>query len=131
MASHLHHWGEFERWCSARGLQALPAHPWAVASYLRWVDRHKDAALAHEVLEVISRQHVLKSGRVPTRHITVKKTMETIDRRALVRAQHADLFDEGTHLDEISTPTKAKVKAVPKRQTLSTKPRMVKRRPKS
>jgi len=140
MASHTHIWGEFERWCTARRLQALPAHPWAVASYLRWVERRKDIAEVYEVVDVIARQHVLKTGRVPTRHATVKSTLKTLERRALVKDQHGDLFDEDAQLDKkpkpkpkpkSRKPAKSEADAVRKRHTLSTKPRMVKRRPKS
>jgi len=138
MASHTHIWGEFERWCTARGLQALPAHPWAVASYLRWVEHRKDIAEVYEVVDVIARQHVLKTGRVPTRHATVKSTLKTLERRALVKDQRGNLFDEGAHLDKkpkpkpkSRKPTKSEADAVRKRPALSTKPRMVKRRPKS
>lgn len=76
----------------------MPAHAWTIAAYLRLVDRRaKDgtgAQAARRALDVIAREHLLKTARVPTRHPTVQKTMELIERRAEVRSQHAALFDE-------------------------------------
>jgi len=140
LATNNHIWGEFKRWCRAANLKALPAHPWTIASYMRFVDRHVDTASARAALVVISREHVLKTGREPTHHAIVKSTMETIERRERVKHQHADLFDEAEHKmnpkmmylktnpDKKTTDSRAKM--VRQRQILSSKPQMVRRRPK-
>lgn len=125
-------------------MKALPAHPWTIARYLRWVDEHKDFEDVQESFDAISREHVLKTGSVPTRHETVKSTMELIARRSLVRDQHADLFDEDELLAdktfsgslppardrETAPEPESHMKSVQHRHQLSTKPRMVRRRPK-
>ena len=134
MATRIHHWGEFKRWCSARGMKSLPAHPWTIASYLRWVDRRQDATAAREALDIIAREHVLKTARVPTRHATVQSTMELIERRAEVSDLHADLFDEDTALDEQAPPPppepeEKQGEVARHKRMLNVKPRLVRRRP--
>jgi len=94
MATRTKIWGDFKRWCVARNLEALPAHPWTIAAYLRWVERRKGAKMARDVLNVISREHLLKSARVPERHPTVQRTMELIERRTHTRALRSNLFDD-------------------------------------
>lgn len=136
MATRIHHWGEFKRWCGARKMKALPAHPWTVASYLRWVDRHKDAAAAREAFDIIAREHVLKTARVPTRHATVKRTMELIERRAEVSDLHGDLFDEQSAMDSEAPPPAPKPakddgEVARHKRMLSVKPRLVRRRPRT
>jgi len=138
MTKRTHQWNEFQRWCSSRGMKALPAHPWTVASYLRWVDRRKDVEEARAALIAITREHVFKTGRVPTRHATVKSTMDLIERKALTRAQHADLFDEKELLQDKPLPVlkdqedqgedATPKQSVQRRRPLSTQPRMVRRR---
>jgi len=129
-------------------MKALPAHPWTIASYLRWVDRRKGFEDAREAYNVISREHVLKTGRVPTRHATVKNTMDLLERKAEVSDQHADLFEEEpikgkpapspkADVDTVDDedpeggdPQESHAKSVQRRHMLSTKPKMVRRRPK-
>ena len=130
MATRTRMWGDFRRWCQARGLKPLPAHPWTIAAYLRWVERRKDAQTAKAVLEVISREHLLKSARVPSRHPTVQKTLALIEQRAQTRAQRSNLFDD----DILSEPAKAKApkeKPAPKkaRRVMTTQPRLTRKRP--
>ena len=130
MATRTRMWGDFRRWCQARGLIPLPAHPWTIAAYLRWVERRKDAQTAKAVLEVISREHLLKSARVPSRHPTVQKTLALIEQRAQTRAQRSNLFDD----DILSEPAKAKApkeKPAPKkaRRVMTTQPRLTRKRP--
>ncbi len=129
-------WSEFKKWCAVRGVKALPAHPWTIAAYLRVVDRRMGGAQAHAALDVISRQHLLKTLRVPTRHAIVVRTMEMIDRRAEVRDRHAALFDEDEALGHAPVPASApqseaepEPAATPGRRVLSTEPRLKRRRP--
>lgn len=125
-------------------MKALPAHPWTIASYLRVVDRRKGIEEVHEAFKAISREHVLKTGRVPTRHATVKSTMDLLERKAEVQDQHGNLFEEEEALVKKSPPPPAPVEdeientesqasylqSVQRRNLLSTKPKMVRRRPK-
>ena len=127
-------WSEFKKWCAVRKLKALPAHPWTIAAYLRWSDRRLGAKAAHAALDAISREHVLRTMRAPTRHAIVVRTLEMIDRRAEVRDQHAALFDEkdalgdappaGPRQDDVPEPV-----LKPGRRVLSTQPRLKRRRP--
>lgn len=115
-------------------MKSLPAHPWTIATYLRWIDRHRDAVAAREALNAIAREHVLKTPRAPTRHATVVRTMELIDRRAEVADLHADLFDEQTVLDDAPQapalePVQEKGEVARHKRMLTVKPRLVRRRP--
>ena len=88
-------WLEFVRWCQARGLRPLPAHPWTVAAYARWCEpRHRYPTIAARI-RAISRIHLLKCARSPDRHPTVQRTLTLIESRDRGRADRADLFDAG------------------------------------
>jgi len=142
MATRTKTWGEFKRWCEGRGLKALPAHPWTIAAYLRWVDRRKDAQTARDVLNVIAREHLLKTARVPARHPTVQCTIELIERRAETRGLHSSLFDAGplAHEEAGGEPEgkpdekpeaesgQQAVEQPSKRRSLASTPRLVRRR---
>lgn len=136
-------WSEFKRWCDARGLKALPANPWTVAAYLRWVDRRLGAMAARAALDTVAREHILKTLHVPAKHPTVKRTLDLIERRAEVRGQQAALFDEADVLSTEPQPksqlksqlkSKAKMKAVPAkptgRRTMKNEPSLKRARPK-
>lgn len=144
MATRTKTWGEFTRWCDSRGLKAFPAHPWTIAAYLRWVDRRSDAKTAREALNVISREHLLKSARVPGRYPTVQRTIELIERRAETRGLHSNLFDEDIPPHDVSATVGApedpsrdenpeetddgEGESLPKRRALASTPRLVRRR---
>jgi len=130
-------WGEFTRWCESRGLKSLPAHPWTIAAYLRWVDRRKGAQTARDALNVIAREHLLKTARVPARHSTVQSTIELIERRAETRGLHSNLFDEGAMAEtgtqekpdhKVDVPPEPEPEQRPKRRNLASTPRLVRRR---
>ena len=130
MATRAKTWGDFKRWCEKRGLKALPAHPWTVAVYLRWLDRRHDASVARAALNVIAREHLLKSARVPARHPTVQSTLELIERRAETQGLRSNLFD-----DDIQAAVQPEIPPEPqaplaksKRRTLASSPRLVRRR---
>lgn len=140
MATRMKIWGEFKRWCDSRKLKALPAHPWTIAAYLRLVDRRMDAKAAREAFNVISREHVLKSARVPGRHPTVLRTIELIERRAQTRGLHSDLFDEALISEEGPAPlapedpedmveSDGEPEDVPRRRVLASTPQLKRRRP--
>jgi len=144
MATQTKTWRDFTRWCAARGLAALPAHPWTISAYLRWVDQHQDARAARAALNVISRHHLLKtaraSHRAPQRHATVQKTLELIERRAENRGLGSNLFDDDglengpAAPQPVSQPVPqnpaeaASTKRQSGRKTLASRPRLVRRR---
>lgn len=133
-------WSEFKRWCAARGLKPLPAHPWTIAAYLRWVDRRYGARDARHALDAITREHLLKTVRAPARHPLVLRTLDLIARRSEVRAQHAALFDDRDILeapapdtpeapdDDAAQKGGAEVPSR-KRRVLASQPRLTRKRP--
>ena len=131
MATRARIWGDFRRWCKTRGLKSLPAHPWTIAAYLRVVERRKDAKAAKSVLDVISREHLLKSARVPSRHPTVQKTLTLIEQRSEIRAQHSNLFDEDilSKETEVEAPQEASEPQKSRRRVMTTQPRLKRKRP--
>ena len=110
---------------------SLPAHPWTVAVYLRWVERKKNFAAAKDALAAISRQHLLKTARVPERHPTVQRTMAALELRDEAKASHADLFDDSAILDASQPPPEdiEDVQEKPGRRTLRQAPKLVRKRP--
>lgn len=134
MATRTKIWGDFKRWCEARNLKPLPAHPWSIAAYLRWLERHKAAGQASGAVDVIAREHLLKSARVPTRHPTVQRTLDLIARRASTAVMRSNLFDDddaGPQSTDVSK--KAPVPSEPaaaKHRTMRATPRLKSRRPK-
>ena len=123
-------WSDFKAWCVQRKLKALPAHPWTIAAYLRWIDRRFGAKDAQAAFNVISRQHVLKTMRAPMRHAIVARTLEMIERRGEVRDCQAALFDDQDALGQSPRPAPSKkVAPKPGRRVLSTEPRLKPRRP--
>jgi len=134
MATRAKTWGDFNRWCEKRGLKALPAHPWTVAVYLRWVDRRHDAKVARAALNVIAREHLLKRARVPVRHPTVQRTLALIERRAETQGMRSNLFDDDILTEKVPmAPSEPEAPPEPppgksKRRTLASVPRLVRRR---
>ncbi|MBL8659037.1 MAG: hypothetical protein JNM75_04695 [Rhodospirillales bacterium] len=93
-------WLEFVRWCRARGLRPLPAHPWTIAAYARWCEhRHRYPTIAARI-RAIARIHLLKCASFPERHPTVQRTLTLIEARDRGRADRSDLFDPDTAGDE-------------------------------
>ncbi len=98
-------WLDFVRWCRARGLRPLPAHPWTVAAYARWCEpRHRYPTIAARI-RAIARIHLLKCASCPDRHPTVQRTLTLIEARDRGRANRSDLFDADTAATE--QPVKA------------------------
>jgi hypothetical protein len=85
-------WKDFAAWCEARGLRALPAHPWTVAAYARWCEaRHRFPVVAKQI-RVIARVHLLACAGAPDRHPTVTRTLRALEARSLTRPHRAALF---------------------------------------
>jgi len=97
-------WNDFVRWCRARGLRPLPAHPWTVGAYVRWCEPRKTYADIVAGLQAIARRHLHRRLRVPDRHPTVRRTLELIERRLAVRGAASNLFrDEDFLAEQAST----------------------------
>lgn len=124
---------DFVRWCRTRNLNPMPAHPWTVASHLRWCEsRHPYAAIVKR-LKAISRAHVLRCHGVPDRHPTVTRTMRQIEKRSRTDGKRSDLFRDKDFLDPADEPPIAEDQGRESsgiaRRSLSTKPKLVQRRP--
>ena len=127
-------WSEFVSWCKARGLRALPAHPWTVAAYARWCEaRHRYSSIL-EHIKAIGRAHVLACAFPPDRHPTVTRTLRTIEARNRSRADRAALFpaDEIVKAESPPPATPARRTGLRERRrerALRASPRLVARRP--
>jgi len=94
LRSHGRAWNEFFRWCQARNLKPLPAHPWTLAAFIRWCEPRHDYAEIVAITKAISRRHLITSHTDPERHAMVRRTLAMIERRLLNRHQRSSLFDE-------------------------------------
>jgi hypothetical protein len=127
-------WSNFADWCHARGLQALPAHPWTVAAYARWCEaRHRYPIILAQI-RAIARAHVLACASSPDRHPTVTRTLRTIEARNRSRAARAALFpaDEITKAGSSPAAKPARRASLRERRWergLRASPRLVSRRP--
>ncbi len=130
---HERSWKEFARWCAARGLAAMPAHPWTVAAYARWCEPRCPYQTILKRLKAIARAHLLENRRPPDRHPTVTRTLRRIEARVRTRGDRAALFRAEDFVDRADTPPPAAEAPVPPRsakvRTLRSKPRLVPRRP--
>jgi hypothetical protein len=126
-------WSDFAAWCTARGLRALPAHPWTVAAYARWCEtRHRYSKIVMHI-RAIARAHVLACATSPDRHPTVTRTLRMIEARSRTRASRAALFP-AEEVEELS----ASVIKLPRRglrqrrrgRSFRVTPRLVSRKPK-
>ncbi len=115
-------WRDFASWCKRHRLQALPAHPWAVAAYLRWCDNRRIARPIDRELAAIARIHLLRGERPPDRDPTVLRTLRAIAMRRDNRAAAADLF-EPVIADARKAPPSER-----SRRMLRMTPRLVRRR---
>jgi hypothetical protein len=127
-------WSDFASWCKARGLRALPAHPWTVAAYARWCEARHRYPIILKQIKAIGRAHVLACASPPDRHPTVTRTLRTIETRNRSRAYRAGLFPA----DEIAKEASSSFVKPPRRdgsrqrrrkRTMQVSPRLVSRRP--
>lgn len=122
-------WRDFVKWCAARRLSSLPAHPWTVAAYARALEaRYRHPAIVKRV-KAIARAHLL-SGRAPQdRHPLVKRTLRLIGTRrhhllaGLFRAE--DFLGPPPAADAVSAGSGKKGR----QRGLRATPRLVRRRP--
>lgn len=129
-------WTDFTEWCRARGLKALPAHPWTVAAFARWCERRIPLIQIIRNVRVIARVHLLACQPVPDRHPTVRRTLRAIEARQQARRQGAALFRADDFLAAGRVKAAGPVgtdgdrpQGTPKRRTLRSRPNLVSRRP--
>jgi hypothetical protein len=127
-------WSDFASWCKARGLRALPAHPWTVAAYARWCEARHRYPVILEQIKAIARAHVLACALPPDRHPTVTRTLRTIEARNRSRTARAALFPADEIAKAGSSPAakparRAGLRERRRERALRASPRLVSRRP--
>lgn len=139
-------WNDFVHWCGKRHLKPLPAHPWTIAAFLRWMDSRDDGENAEKALKSISRAHLLAGRRSPHAHPMIERTLGSIYRRRTTAPDRSNLFeardflaasetrpvmaarpDEEEPEDTEDTP-EAQTPSTPHRQSMRSQPRLVSRR---
>lgn len=109
-------WQDFVDWCGGRGLSAMPANPWTVAAYIRWLERSTSPTAIHRILRAIAHEHREKSRKRPERHPTVTRTLRDVEARAKERrrrrAAGPDLFPEDELAPAAAKATKTAGKKV-------------------
>ena len=74
-------WRQFQLWCSGRSVEALPATPTTVATYVAdQADAGKKVSTLDRALVAISKAHQLAGAVDPAKHLAVKETMKGIRR---------------------------------------------------
>ncbi len=94
LRSHGKPWNEFARWCQARKLKSLPAHPWTLAAFVRWCEPRHDYLAIVAITKAIARRHLLTGHSDPERHPMVRRTLAMIERRISSQHQRSSLFDD-------------------------------------
>ena len=122
-------WRHFVRWCRARGLRPLPAHPWTVAAYARWCEPRNGFPVIVRRLKSIARVHVLDGRRAPERHPTVMRTLRTIETRTRLAGSRAALFRAADFVGEDRTPAPGRRLAQPSDESPSPRARSMRARP--
>ncbi len=135
-------WADFVSWCTGRGLDAVPANPWTLAAYARWLEPDKTFPAITKIFAAIAKVHATKSRKRPERDPTVIRTLGLIETRAKAKKQAAKekrvaLFpdDDVLNLTPPGKPKKTPKKkaAVPgkskkSRPGLSASPKLVSKR---
>ena len=117
-------WGDFVSWCTGRGLDAVPANPWTLAAYARWLEPHHAYPVIAKTFTAIARVHTTKSRKRPERHPTLTRTLGMIEARAKAKKQAAKekrlaLFPDDEALNPL---TPAKKNKTPKKKAGANKP---------
>ena len=116
----------------ARGLRALPAHPWTVAAYVRFCQsRHRPKTITGKV-ETIVRAHIFKGHTSPGKSLILKRTLKLVASGVVnPPAKRRTLFVAKDFAKPAPSEKKDAAKAPPgktKRQ-LRKEPRLVTRKP--
>lgn len=138
LRTHGKSWNEFARWCQARRLKPLPAHPWTLSAFVRWCEPRHDYAEIVAITKAIARRHLITGHPDPERHAMVQSTLAMIERRISNRHQRSSLFDddgfdkdEAEEVDQQPDPDKQPVKGKPVKRVLKSMrstPKLVRRR---
>jgi len=94
LRTHGKSWNEFDRWCQARKLKPLPAHPWTLAAFIRWCEPRHDYAEIVAITKAIARRHLITGHSDPERHAMVQRILAMIKRRISNQHQRSSLFDD-------------------------------------
>ena len=120
-------WRDFVKWCAARGLSSLPAHPWTVAAYARALEaRYRHPAIVTRVT-AIARAHLLSGQSPQDRHPLVKRTLRLIGTRR--RHLLAGLFRAEDFLGPAAAAASAGSGKKQRQRCLRVTPRLFHRRP--
>ena len=125
-------WRDFARWCRARGLRPLPAHPWTVAAYVRWCERRQPYAEIVQAVKAITFAHKQKAEHSPESDPTVRRTLRAVGAFARGRKEGSALFqaDISKSVASSSAPEADDAPAAGRKLTrLRSRPRLVARRP--
>jgi len=98
-------WNDFVRWCKKRHLKPMPAHPWTIAAFLRWMDSKDDGDSADAALKSISRAHLLCGRRSPHHHPMIERTLGSIYRRRASAPDRSNLFEARDFLSAANPST--------------------------
>jgi len=131
-------WNDFVHWCKKRHLRPLPAHPWTIAAFLRWMDSQDEGENAEAALKSISRAHLINGRRSPHHHPMIERTMGSIYRRKKSAPDRSNLFEAQDFLTTAKTATTSPEPSdhdedehappTPRRQAMRSQPRLVSRR---
>ena len=130
-------WEAFVTWCQCRGLNPVPANPWAVAAYARSLEGRLKPATIRKRIGGLTRVHAEKTRKRLAHHPLVQRTLDIIERRAKADKSDGSLFADD---DALATrpPKRPRRKSTakpepgttpkPGRKSLSGQPRLVSRR---
>ncbi len=129
-------WDDFVIWCQARQLQPLPANPWTLAAYLRYLEGRMAPSSMQKVVRAVGRLHREKSRQRPDRHPLVIRTLKLAEQRARERRQAKSkapaLFDEADFSSPPPLTSRQKSRApstgTPGQLTMRATPKLVSRR---
>ena len=130
-------WEAFVTWCLSRGLNPMPANPWTVAAYARFLERSLQPATIRKLIGDLTRVHKQKTRKRLAHHPLVKRTLDIIERRAEAHKNDGALFDDDGALDvclpklprrKSAAKLKPDTKPKPMRTSLGGQPRLVSRR---
>lgn len=122
-------WDAFVSWCQERGVSPIPANPWTLAAYARWVESQQSDGDIAKVFKTIFRVHSVKSRRRPDRDPLVVSTLSQIEERQKekkakdkrkAKDKTPPLFPDEDILDP-KTPAKSKKKKPTKKAAASPK----------
>jgi len=126
-------WNDFVQWCRKRQLRPMPAHPWTIAAFLRWMDSQDNGDSTGSALKSIARAHLLCGRRSPHRHPMIERTLGSIYRRRESAPDRSNLFEARDFFSTVkiapATPDENEQPASPTwRQAMRSQPRLVSRR---